>query len=520
MYDTLYTFHFLKRPYAIEPLMAESMPELLDGGREIIIKIKKGIPYHPSKYIPDGKMITAHDFVRSFKRLAYKHTGSRAWWLAKNIFVGLDELHEKANSLQELSSAILPGIKAVDDYTLKLTLKRTIPPHQILNLLAMSFTAPIPEEVFTKMNNDLSNTDVGSGAYTLIELSLKNETTLKAFKGYNTSQYPNVGDRYSHDKNLILDANKSIPFTDKVTFYVEPDDRKRWERFLKGEFSFIELPRPFVAEVLQDDGSLNKEILKKEIQIEQSPSLAFWFIEFNMTDPVLGKNKLLREAIAHSIDVKNFIWSFGHNADQQANSIYTPGIYGYSAARELPYKYNQEKAKELLRKAGYPNGSGLPLIIFDTRRETDFYVEQAKFIKRELESIGFKVEIRINTFSQFIERVKNRSMSMWQGGWLLDFPDAENILQLFYSKNSGNGGPNKSDFRNKKFDTLFEQVIKLENNSQKLATLEKMENIINQEIPIIMLYYSKNYFLYKKDIKNFRFNELSMGFLKYVRIGN
>ncbi len=520
MYDTLYSFHYLKRPYQIEPLIADGMPEYSNGGKELIIKIKKNILYHPIKGKNQHLIVTAHDFVNSFKRLAYKHTASRAWWLAKNLFVGLDEIHTKCDSLTELMSANLPGIVAVDDYTLKLTLKKIVPPHQVLNLLTMTFTAPMPNVVFTELQNNLSDKEIGTGAYKLVKLDLKNEILMEAFEQYNVVKYPNVGDRYAHEQNLLVDANKNVPFIKKLNLYIDSDEKTRWEKFKNNEYSFVELPRPYTEEVLKEDGGLNIQLAKNKIQMEQSASLAFWFIEFNMQSEVIGKNINLRKAIAHSLDMRKFLWDFSHNADQKANSLYTPGIYGYRASKELPYEYDLEKAKSFLKQAGFPNGQGLPTIIFDTRRETEAHVKQAEYIKLALAEIGIKVEIQVNTFSEFIEKVKKNSMMMWQGGWLLDFPDAENILQLFYSKNAGNGGPNKSHFSNPSFDKLFEQMIKLENNKQKLEQLIQLEDIILGELPLIMLYYSKNYFLFHQEVKNFRFNELSMGFIKYLKIEN
>lgn len=520
MYDTLYSFHYLKRPYQIEPLIAEGMPEFSNGGKELIIKIKKNIQYHPIQGLNKTITVKAQDFVNSFKRLAYKHTASRAWWLAKNLFVGLDELHDKSDSISELINAAVPGVTAVDEFTLKLTLKKNIPPHQILNLLTMTFTAPIPIEVFTELQNNLSDKAVGTGAYKLISLDLKNTIQLEAFEQYNVIKYPNVGDRYAHEQNLLIDANKKIPFIKKMTFHIDSDEKNRWEKFKNKDYSLVELPRPYTEEVLKEDGGLNTNLVKSKIQMEQSASLAFWFIEFNMQNSIIGKNLNLRNAIAHSLDMRKFLWEFSHNADQKANSLYTPGIFGYRASKELPYEYDLDKAKNFLKLAGYPNGVGLPTIIFDTRRETLSHIKQAEYIKEALAQIGIKVEIQVNTFTQFIEKVKKNSMMMWQGGWLLDFPDAENILQLFYSRNAGNGGPNKSYYNNAQFDKLFEQMIKLENNKEKFDLLMKLEDNILQELPLIMLYYSKNYFLFHKNVKNFRFNELSMGFIKFLKIEN
>lgn len=520
IYETLFCYHFLKRPYTHEPLLAEDFPEVLDGGKTLRIKIKKGILYHHHPLLAPGRTVKAQDFVWSFKRYAYKYSKSRAWWLSKNIFVSLDDINKNVENIKDLMKAPLKGVVAKDDYTLELHLTKAYPLHQILNLLTMSFTSPIPEEVFTLMNNDLTKTEVGTGAYYLETLDLKNSITLQAFTPYETVRYPNSGDRYAHELNFMLDANKKIPFIPRVEFKIIPSEKDRWDQFFDKKFSLIELPREYFNQVINFDGSLNKKISKNNWTLEQSSSLAFWFMEFNTKDPVMGANIWIRKAISYALNIDLFLQKFNNNADQKANSLYVPGIFGYSAARELPYKYDLAQAKEMLQKAGYDGKKKKLVLNFDTRRDTEIYIAQAEFIKQQLAAIGIEVHVRINNFAQFIEKAGKHEMQFWQGGWMMDFPDAENILQLFYSGNAVAGGPNKSQFSNPKFDELYNKILQLPNGDEKLKKLEEIENIIHDELPVIMFYYSRNFFIYDKEIHNFRFNELSMGFLKYLRWQN
>jgi len=518
IYETLYAYSYLKRPYSVEPLIAEDMPEIFQGGKILRVKIKKNILYQPNPFIPKNRTVKAQDFVNSFKRYAYKHTGSRAWWLAKGIFQGLDDINKKIENLESLQKANIEGIKAIDDYTLEFHLQNPLPPHQVLNLLCMSFTTPIPEEVFTKMNNDLTKYQVGTGAYILQKFEAKIGAELSYFKDYKTVKYPNSGDRVAHELNYFTDANKDIPFIKNVSFKIITDEVERWKFYQENELAILELPRTFLPEVFDVNGSIKTEVTNKGMQLEQTSSLTFWFLEMNMKDKIVGKNKLLRQAIAHAINIETYLHDYNNNADQKANSLYPPGVFGYAASKDLPYKYDLEKAKKLLEKAGYPGGKNLPVLKLDTRRDKGMNITQAEFVKSQLAEIGIKIEIVVNTFNQFIEKSKKKEMQIWQGGWLMDFPDAENILQLFYSANSPDGGPNKSQYSNVLFDETYLKIVKMTNSPEKFIELEKAEKIINEDLPVIMFYYAKNYYLYRNKIKNFRLNELSMGFIKYLKI--
>jgi ABC-type transport system substrate-binding protein len=240
-------------------------------------------------------------------------------------------------------------------------------------------------------------------------------------------------------------------------------------------------------------------------------------MSFNMKDPLLGKNKNLRLAIAHALETDKYIEIFTFNTGQKANSIYPPSIPGYDPSRELPYHYDIKKAKEYLAKAGYPEGKNLPTITYDVRGTNSTAWEQARSIKQQLSLIGINVEIVKNSFPEFLEKAKKGNLQFWQDGWVMDYPDAENILQLLYSKNFS-PGPNATYFSNKKFDEYFNQLKFLPDGPKKHELMSKMESIVTEEVPWIMQYYARNYILHHNYVQNFRPSDIINNYLKYIKI--
>jgi len=339
------------------------------------------------------------------------------------------------------------------------------------------------------------------------------------FGDYHESNYPTQGDRYSNENNLLTDAGKRIPFIDGINFHIMKESQTRWLNFRAKKIDFLVIPKDNYDSAIDPSGQLNKELTKDKISLEIAPTKTYWWLSFNMKDPILGKNQKLRRAIAHAIDVDRYIKVFTNNIGQKANSIYPPGIPGYNPSSRPPYEYNIEKAKAYLAEAGFPNGKGLPTLVYDVRDNAATNRQQAEFIKGELEKIGINVDVILNTFPGFLNKARTGKLQFWQDGWAMDYPDSENSLQLLISKNHP-PGPNATYYSNKEFDQLFEQIKELQDGPEKSQLMVRMENIINNDLPWIMQYYARNYILYHNRLKNYRFSDLVNNYIKYLKLAD
>ncbi len=516
-YEQLYEYHYLKRPYTLQPLLAESMPKISEDGKVYEIKIKKNILYHDDPAF-NGKprFLKAQDFVTQIKRLAFKPTNSNGWWLFDRKIVGLNEFRNKAKSdFSKFKSLEIEGLQTPDDHTLIIKLKDPYP--QMLFALALSFTSPIPIEAVEKYDNILNTRIIGTGPYKLIKYNQLSGINLKRFEKYREAHYPGEGDRLANNRGLLKDAGKTIPFIENITYRIIKESSTRWLNFGSNKIDLLaNIPKDNFNAAIDKFGKLNKELYKQGKRLQTFPTLTYWWLSFNMKDPIVGKNKNLRLAIAHALDIKRYIQVFTNNIGQKANSIYPPGIPGYDPSAKLPYKYDLALAKDFLKKAGYPGGKGLPILTYDVRGTSATNRQQAQFIKQELEKINIKVKVVTNTFPSFLQKSRNGQLQFWQDGWALDYPDAENVLQLLISKNHS-PGPNATFYSNKKFDHLFSKMRLLNEGPEKHSLMKEMEKIINQDLPWIMEYYARSYILYHKRLLNFRHSNLIYNNIKYLR---
>ena len=517
IYEQLYEYHYLNRPYELKPLLAESLPSIENQGKRYVIKLKKNILYqdHPA-FKGQARTVKAEDFITQFKRLAFTPLNSTGWWTVDGIIVGINDFKKSVgNDFNKLKSTSIKGLTAPDDYTLIIDLVQPSP--QFIYKLAMSFVSPTPMEVIEFEKNDLSLHAVGTGPFILSKSDPAKEIILTKFNNYHESFYPSEGDRYANSRGLLKDSGEKIPFVDTINFKIIKDNNTRYEVFVKNELDFIVLPQEFYSQVFDDVGNLKENIKSTDIRLQTMPTLTYWWLTFNMRDPLLGKNLNLRKAIAHAVNMDKYIQLFTNNTGQKANSILPPGILGYDTAAKLPYDYNLEKARDYLNKAGYPNGKNLPELIYDTRAESKISFDQADFFKQQLALIGIKVKIVQNNFKQYLDKSRTGHLQFFQDGWTLDYPDSENVYQLLVSANYP-PGPNASSYSNKDFDALYDRLSKLPDGEEKKKLILKMEKIVNDDIPWIMQYYSRNFILYHDNVKNYRPSDLVWSYPKYLRV--
>ncbi len=515
-YEQLYEYNYLKRPFALKPLLAKNMPKIENNGKRYIIDIQKNVLYHGDPSLKNGRTLIAQDFINQIKRLAFKPNNSNGWWLFDGKIKGLNEFRKQAGSdFQKYIDLKVSGLTTRGDHTLVIDLLEPYP--QMIYALSMSFTSPIPIESIIHYKNDLSKNIIGTGPFKLEPSKANSPIVLTKFKKYNLSYYPKKGDRRSHSKNLLVDAGKPLPFLDKINLHIIKKHDSRWESFINKKIDIISLSKEHLQIALNNFGELKNDLKEKNINLQISPTLTFWWLSFNMKDPLLGKNKDLRKAIAYAIDRDKFIDLSTNKTGQKANSIYPPGIPGYNPSKTISIKYDLDLSKRLLKKAGYPDGRGLPPLQYDTRGDTELTKKQAEYIKNQMKKIGINLKIVVNSFTTFLKKVREGSLQLWMGGWSMDYPDAENLLQLLYSKNSP-PGPNATFFNNKNFDSNFKKFKKVYSIEEKNGLMKLMEEEVLKDLPWFMLYYQRTYTLFHNNIQNYRYSDIIPNIYKYLRI--
>lgn len=525
--DTLLQYKYLEDQAILEPLLAETMPSYSKDGKTVTIKIKKGILYADDAAFKatsgKGRELKAQDFVLEFKRLALPALQSQGSWIFEGKVAGFSEFQKKlqglkGDALKKAFDETYAGFKAIDDHTLEIKLNE---PYPTLNyILAMPFTAPVPQEAvdaYADSDGNLRDHPVGTGPYVLKTWKTGQGLFLEKNMNYREN-YPTVsGSSRLKEAGFLKDAGKALPFISALQFEIIKEDQPRLLKFQSGEIDTFELTKDSFRASMDNGKEVNAELAKQGVQAEWEDSLVMYYVGFNMKDKILS-NKYVRQAISSAIDREKWIDTFEKFTGSKADQLTPPGLADRVKSSGIKYDYNVEKAKALLAKAGYPNGEGMPALNFDFRGAETRYRQMGEFFVQQLGAIGIKVNVILNTFPAYLEKAKQGNLQISLGGWNFDYPDVENGYQLLFGPNKA-PGPNEVLFENAKYDSLYKKVSAMPAGSKgRKELVEQMEALVQEELPWAYGYFRKTYRLRQGFVKNFRVAETIQNKYKYMRI--
>jgi oligopeptide transport system substrate-binding protein len=271
---------------------------------------------------------------------------------------------------------------------------------------------------------------------------------------------------------------------------------------------------------MTDATHVRDDLAKKNVKVGYEDSLIMYWISFNMKDKVLGNNKYLRQAISSAIDRDKWIDTFNRFKGTKQTQLTPPGIADREDNAKLKYDFDLPRAKELLAKAGYPEGKGLPTLNFDFRGADTLNRQYGEFFVQQLGAIGIKINPILNTFPAYLEKAKQGNLQISYGGWTFDYPDVENGYQLLYSANKS-PGPNDANYENAQFDALYKKIATTPAGSKgRKEWVKQIDDLVQEEAPWAYGYYMRTYRLTQGRVKNFRVAEVIGNKYKYLRIDN
>jgi ABC-type transport system substrate-binding protein len=297
---------------------------------------------------------------------------------------------------------------------------------------------------------------------------------------------------------------------DEIRFPVVEDVSTQWLMFLGGELDFLgAVSRDNWDAVVGKDGELLAQLKEKGMTLMSSPSLSVFYVGFNMSDPVVGPNRKLRQALNCAFDFP--AWKrFLNNRILPSDGPLPPGIAG-RLETPFAYAYNEEKARRLLVEAGYPGGidpkTGRRLRLeIAIGRATQDAREMAELMASFYNRVGIDLAARYMTWDAFLTAVNEGRTQMFNLGWVGDYPDPENFLQLFHSKNVSPGA-NHSNYVNPEFDRAYDAM------DWKTA-----QELVREDCPWIFLYSPKSYSLMWNRVENYIPTDFPYGIEKHLRI--
>jgi ABC-type transport system substrate-binding protein len=440
--------------------------------------LRDDVFFHDDPAFPQskGKKLTAKDVVYSFYRIMDKQTASPGSWI----------FNSKVDSIQPF--------KAIDDTTFQLKLLH--PYNPVLGILSMQYCSVVPEEAVKKYGNDFRRHPVGTGPFQLVAWEEGQALVLKRNDHY-----------FERDSN-----GKRLPYLDgiKVSFF----DSKATEflLFRQKQLDFInDIEASFKDEVLTKKGILRKE-WNGVINLQTSPYLNIEYLGIlvDSTNPLLKDSPMrlakIRQAINYGFDRRKMVLYLRNSLGTAAESGFVPmGLPSFDSALVKGFHYDPAMTRELLAEAGYPDGKNLPAIKLLT---IAIYADMANFIVKQLEESGIPVHVEVVQKSLLLDMTSNSRALFFRGSWIADYPDAENYLSVFYSKNPA--PPNYTRYKNPAFDAVFEKALLENNDSLRYRLYRQADQIMIRDAPVVPLWYDKVVRLVQPNVKGFEPNGLNL----------
>ncbi|WP_292976216.1 ABC transporter substrate-binding protein [Nitrosomonas sp.] len=610
IYQPPLQYHFLKRPLTLIPQTASKMPTVsyLDShGMELPadasdtdiaysvyeITIKPDILYQPhpafaqdnngnlryhtltlqdiqalqkiSDFEHTGtRELIADDFIYQIKRLAHPRLHSPIFGLMADYIVGLREYADTlrnqdkiqpGNSFLDLRDFPLSGVERVDDYTYRIRIQGKYP--QFVYWLTMAFFAPVPWEVdhffsqpgMAEKNFTLDWYPVGTGPYMLTENNPNQIMVLERNPNFKGEYYPDEGMPEDVTNGLLRDANKPLPFVDKIVFSREKESIPYWNKFLQGYYDASGISSDSFDQAVQITGqgeaTITEEMEAQGIRLGTEVAPSTYYMGFNMLDPVVGGRtpaekaaaRKLRQAISIAVNYEEFLTIFANGRGIAAQGPIPPGIEGYhegeTGINPIVYEWRNgeaqrksiKRAQTLLAEAGYPGGisrkTGKPLVLYYdvTARGADDR-SMLDWMRMQFQKLNIQLVIRSTDYNRFQDKIRKGNAQIFEWGWNADYPDPENFLFLLYGpqRKVDNSGENAANYDNAEYNRLFELMKNMEYGPQRIQIIDRMVAILREDAPWLWGYHPKIFALYHTWYQNVKPNRMAYNTIKYYRI--
>ncbi len=450
--------------------------EISENGLKYTFFLRNDVKFHKHEVFKTKngtRLVTAHDFTYSFNRLVDPKVASPGNWVLKNV----SKYH------------------AINDTIFEIKLNKPFP--AFLGLMSMRYCSVVPKEVVDYYGNQFRSNPIGTGPF---KFKLWEENVKLVFR--RNELY------FEKDEN-----GKQLPYLEAVAITFLPDKQSEFLQFAQGKIDLLNsLDASYKDELLTPTGKL-REKYQDQINISKGPYLNSEYLGFYLdTKKKEIQSELLRKAINHGFDREKMITYLKNGIGTPAINGFIPkGIPGFD---NIPgYEYDTEKAYEYIKKYIEQTGDRNPTIRIATDSN---YQSICEFIQRELEKIGLTIIVDVMPPSTIRQKKWSGELEVFRASWIADYPDAENFLSPYYSKNHTPNGPNYTHFKNETFDRLYEESFLITDTKVREQQYAKMDSIIVAHAPIVPLYYDEVVRFTQKNVKGLTNNPQNFLILKRV----
>ena len=496
IFESLYSYDYLARPYKIVPNTAQALPDISPDGKTWTIRVKPGIYFaDDSAFKGEKRELTAADYVYSWKRVLDPKMRSISNLVFDGKLVGADLVIAAAKQTGKFDyDAPMEGLQATDRYTIRL--KLNYPSYDLLSDLTTAATAAVAREVIAAYGDSsgwaMAN-PVGTGPYRLKDWRRGQKIVLEANPNFRELVFPGSND--PNDRSIVERMRgKKLPQIGRIEISIIEESNPRLLAFEKGELDFIAVPTDLIRNVLDPGDKLKPALSQQGITMWRAVQPAISYTYFNMEDSVVGgysKDKIaLRRAISMAYNTDDEIRVVRQGQGEPATQPIPPNVTGYDPKFNGHVRFDPAGARALLDKFGYvdrdgdgwretPDGKPLILTIASPPSATDRQLDE--LWKKSMDAVGIRVEFVKQKWPDLLKMGRAGQLQMWTLGNISNTTEGFGFLDLLYGPHAG--VTNLARFKLAEYDKLFDQARQLPDSPERTRLFQKMSQLVTAYAP-------------------------------------
>jgi len=492
IFEGLYNWDYLNSPTGLAPVTATGPPQISDGGKTWQIDLKPGIYFTDDPaFRGKPRELVADDYIYSMKRRLDPNLSRGGDTVMADLIIGARAVVDAARKPGAKFAYDRPieGLRAVGRHSIRIELNAINYPSVQVFLTVVA----VAREVVEAAGGNIRAHPVGTGPYRLREWKVGSRIVLEANPNYRTLRFPASNKPADAELERSM-RGRTFPQIGVIDISVIEEDTTLLLEFERGALDYVELRAEIANRLLAND-KLKPEYAARGIVRHARLEPFLFFVDFNMTDPVVGgtsREKIaLRRAIAMGLDTQNLVDVVYAGQGQPANQMIPPGVSGHDPAAPAKSLYDAAAARTLLDRFGYDKRDtegyrkapdGKPLTVVLSLRAAAISREMQTLWKRDMDAIGIRIDFHVTPFQDFVKELIAGQYQMSAAGFG-GIPTGDGILELLDSRQPPFA--NQSRFKSAEYDQLVDRFLRSPTAPEQIAAARSMNAIARAYMPLL-----------------------------------
>lgn len=436
----------------LTPALAKSWKVSKDG-KSVTFQLRDDVDFHSNKKFTPTRKFNADDVLFTFNRMRLKdHPYHRVGGGTYEYFKSMD------------MGSLIVDIKKIGPHEVEFALSR--PEAPFLANIAMDFASILSAEYGERLAaaGTLDKMDVepiGTGPF-----------RFKKYDKDNMIRYERFDQHFRGPAKI-----------QNLVFAITPDANVRLQKLKTGECHLMTDPSPTDVDAITKTSGL--KLLEK-------PGANIGYLSFNVKKKPFD-NVLVRQAIHHALNREAYIDAIYMGRAMVAKNPIPPTLWGYNDG-VVDYTYDVEKAKQLLKKAGLPNGFEVELWTLPVSRPYNPNGKKlGELMQADLDKVGIKVKLVTYKWATYLEKAAQGEHQLLQLGWVGDNGDPDNFFSVLLSCAAVNGGSNYSRWCDKDFSQLVDKARSVSDVKERTGFYKKAGEIFKAQAPWVTIAHASVY---------------------------